>query len=286
MKKIYYVLALAAVVATAACNKDEDNNPGTEEIIGTGGGSDVLEQGLFGQPKKVVGTSYENVKFDTTTQKPTPTAANIYYTYTNEYNGAGYVTSYEETTRVITSATNYNATSGYAKVTFAQQISEKTTTTYDGKNRATLSESVDYGYNSSFGDGSYFYNLQGDSARVGGYYSSDEPQFELRLDTSRSKIEISYDDAAKTATAISYGYVDGAWVEYGKTITTLNAYGYIDDNSKSENYRVKPTAVEYETKPYSVNYKEVDDRGNWTLSYYYSTGDTYVYSYSTREITY
>jgi hypothetical protein len=287
MKKLYYVLALAAVVATAACNKDEDNNPSKDELIG-GGINGWMEGGLFGSPKKVVTTDYNtsNLEVDTLTLKVknTPSAADVESVKTVEFNNAGYVTADRNEVVVVTKA-EFTPNKDYIVVKEVKLFAEETHTyTYDSKNRRTLSENARYNYTASAG-GHIFYSYEsyavGDSIVAWG---SDA--FEAEIDTNyHEKSEITYDE--KTATEINYYMVNGKWEAVEKTVYALNKYGNIDDNN-AQYYRVKPTATEFETKPSGSSYTEVDGQGNWTLgaSIYKSGSYFYVNNYETREISY
>jgi hypothetical protein len=287
MKKLYYVLALAAVVATAACNKDEDKNPSKDELIG-GGANDWFYSELFGSPKKVVTTDYntDNLEVDTLTLKVknTPSAADVESVETVEFNNAGYETASKNEVVVVTKA-EFTPNKDYIVVKEVKLFAtEQYTNTYDSKNRLTLSEGANYSYTATAG-GNTIYNgdyAVGDSIPVWG-----EAAFEAEVDTNyRSKYEITYDE--KTATEISYSMYNGKWEATNKTVYALNKYGNIDYENK-QYYRVKPTAAEFETKPYDNYYTEVDGQGNWTLranTEWYGGNNTYVYNYETREIFY
>jgi hypothetical protein len=204
---------------------------------------------------------------------------------TEEFNGAGYRTAYDYSQAVVTKA-EFNADKTYIKITGKEQrLSYKYAYAYDGKNRITLQERTGYSYNAYLG-GSQVYSYYGVGDSMYYYGGNTSLPFELREDTTVTKTEVTYDEAAKTATAIEYELEDGVWEEQEKTIYTLNAYGYVDDNSSSQSYSVKSKAAEFETKPDYIYYKEVDAAGNWTLRYTYYSGSSNASDYSTRVITY
>ena len=285
-------LALTGLAVLSSCKDDDEiSQDDAHRALESQGNVRVSDYGLFGTVKTFTKNSYKATWENNAIKKGILTEQGVV-----DFNEAGCVLSDKDYLVIVKSCKWSKDKSGDDVIVITDRelkLQYNKEYTFDSRNRQLSSLDERTSYTVTFGGYSISeWSMREDTIWV--YSSSVDTKnttFTLTSELYRgSKSQITYDDASRKATVITYNYNTNSKVydENQKTVYDYNQFDRIDENS----YESFP--ADKSAKSFNSNYDEksviqYDDQGNPSLHYKFykqsPNGNEYSVSYY-NEYTY